>query len=218
MSERRYESDMTKKEKRQMRKEQLKSMKGKERLDYIWTYYKLEMGMILFFVIIGVLVVNWLLGFRYDQILYVGVVNSMQCDGEQMAADYKTFIGNDDKFDEVDVDTSMEIDPSGNTSDFYGEFRFSVYNSAPVLDAVIVDQEVFEVYDDSGLFMNLEDFFTEDTEEYQDLITNNTGLNLKGSKTLQSYGVDSTQPVYLMVSRQTENVEYVKDYIRFLLQ
>ena len=218
MSERRYESDMTKKEKRQMRKEQLKSMKGKERLDYIWTYYKLEIAMAVFFVIIGVLAINWLLGFRYDQILYVGVVNSEQCNGEQMAADYKEFIGNNNKFDEVDVDTSMEIDPSGNTNDFYGEFRFSVYNSAPVLDAVIVDQEVFEVYDDSGLFMNLEDFFTEDAQEYQDLITNNTGLNLKGSKTLQSYGVDSTQPVYLMVSRQTENIEYVKDYIRFLLQ
>lgn len=218
MSERRYESDMTKKEKRQMRKEQLKSMKGKERLDYIWTYYKLEIAMAVFFVIIGVLAINWLLGFRYDQILYVGVVNSEQCNGEQMAADYKEFIGNNNKFDEVDVDTSMEIDPSGNTNDFYGEFRFSVYNSAPVLDVVIVDQEVFEVYDDSGLFMNLEDFFTEDAQEYQELITNNTGLNLKGSKTLQSYGVDSTQPVYLMVSRQTENIEYVKDYIRFLLQ
>ena len=39
--EHKYESDLTKKEKRQMEIEKLKSMNFMEKLDYIWTYYKL---------------------------------------------------------------------------------------------------------------------------------------------------------------------------------
>lgn len=216
MSDRKYESDMTKKERRELRRQQLKSTHGKERLDYIWTYYKLEMLLILVVVIICALAVNWLLSLRYDQILYVGVINNTACNGEQMAQDYKKYIGNDNKFDTVEVDSTMTIDPDSEISDFYGSYRFTVYTSTSVLDAAIVDEETFESHKDVGVFLNLEDMVSDADDEVLDRIVDGVGLNLQGNEKLASYGVDTSEPVYLMVNRQTENMEYIKDFIRFL--
>ena len=216
MGGRKYESDMTKKEKRELRRQQLKSTHGKARLDYIWTYYKLEMGLILVFVIIGALVINWLLSLRYDQFLYVGVINNTACNGEQMAQDYKKFIGNDNKFDTVEVDSTMTIDPDSEISDFYGSYRFTVYTSTSVLDAAIVDEETFESHKDVGVFLNLEDLVSEADPESLDSIVDGVGLDLQGNEKLASYGVNTEEPVYLMVNRQTENAEHIVEFIRFL--
>ena len=216
MSDRKYESDMTKKEKRELRRRQLKSTHGKARLDYIWTYYKLEMGLVLVLIVICALVINWLLSLRYDQILYVGVINNTACDGEKMAQDYKASIGNDNKFDTVEVDTTMTIDPDSEISDFYGSYRFTVYTSTSVMDAAIVDEETFESHKDVGVFMDLKDLVEEADPESVDSIADGVGLNLQGNEKLASYGVDTTKPVYLMVNRQTENEEYITSFIRFL--
>ena len=40
MLDRRYEQQMDKKEKRQFEKEKLKEMSGRQKLEYLWMYYK----------------------------------------------------------------------------------------------------------------------------------------------------------------------------------
>lgn len=216
MSDRKYESDMTKKEKRELRRRQLKSTHGKARLDYIWTYYKLEIVLLVMLAVICALVVNWLLSLRYDQILYVGVINNTSCNGEKMARDYKEFIDNDNKFDTVEIDSTMTIDPDSEINDFYGTYRFTVYTSTSVLDAAIVDEETFESHKDAGVFMKLEELVSEEHTDILDSIVDGVGLDLQGNEKLASYGVDTSEPVYLMVNRRTENPEYIQDFILFL--
>ena len=72
MSERRFESDMTKKEKRQMNWKRLKSLHGKAKREHIWAYYKVPLFGILAAIIILLFGINWIQTLRYDQILYVG--------------------------------------------------------------------------------------------------------------------------------------------------
>lgn len=208
---------MTKKEKRQLRKEQLLSTHGKDRIDYIWTYYKLEIIFTIIIVIFALFFVNWLLKLRYDQILYVGVVNSESCDGEKMAADYRKYIDNDDKFDMVDVDTTLMISPEGEIGDFAGPARFVSQMSSALMDVVIMDQDTFEFYHDTETFADMNAFLADMDEEYTELVTDEIGLDLTGNEKLASYGVDTGKPVYLMINGQSENMKYVKAFVEFLL-
>lgn len=208
---------MTKKEKRQLRKEQLFSTHGKARIDYIWTYYKLEIFFTVIIVVFAIFFVNWLLKLRYDQILYVGVVNCESCDGEKMAADYREYIDNHDKFDMVDVDTTLTAGTEGETSDYVGAVRFVSQMSASLLDVVMLDQDTFDFYYDTETFADMKEFLSDMDGEYSELITEEIGLNLTGNEKLASYGVDTGEPVYLVVNAQSENMEYVKEYIKFLL-
>ena len=58
MEQKRYESDMTPKEKRELERKKLKQMTAGQKLEYIWAYYKPHMavalGIILLIVFIGV--------------------------------------------------------------------------------------------------------------------------------------------------------------------
>lgn len=216
MSDRKYESDMTKKEKRQLRKEQLLSTHGKDRIGYIWSYYKLEMMFGVIIVVFAIFFVNWLLNLRYDQILYVGVVNYGGCDGEKMAADYREYIDNDDKFDMVDVDTTLAISSEGEMGDFTGTARLVSQMSSSLIDVIILDQYAFDFYKDTEVFMDLNEFFADADGEYSAFIAEEIGLDLTGNEVLASYGIDTSEPVYLMVSDQSKNKEYVKEFVDFL--
>ena len=52
--------------------------------------------------------------------------------------------------------------------------------------------------------------------ESLDSIADGVGLDLQGNEKLASYGVNTEEPVYLMVNRQTENAEHIVEFIRFL--
>ena len=47
MEQKRYESDMTPKEKRELEKKKLKQMTFPQKVEYIWAYYKLHMAIAL---------------------------------------------------------------------------------------------------------------------------------------------------------------------------
>lgn len=216
MSTQKYESDMTRKEKRQLRKSRLKSLKGKKKIEYIWNYYKLEIGLLILFVVVGIFALQWLLNLRYNELLYIGVVNNTDCQGEEIAKDYKQFINNDNRFDKVDVDTTMEIDQNeNNNSDFYGTYRFSLFTSTPLFDVVIVDQDIFESCKSLGTFADLTDLVSEAGLDVT-AVTDKTGYDLQGNEKLASYGINTDDPVYLMMNRQSKNEKYAMEFIHFL--
>ena len=64
--------------------------------------------------------------------------------------------------------------------------------------------------------MKLEELVSEEHTDILDSIVDGVGLDLQGNEKLASYGVDTSEPVYLMVNRRTENPEYIQDFILFL--
>lgn len=216
MSMQKHESDMTRKEKRQQRRLQLKSLTGKEKMEYIWTYYKMEIGLLVLFIIVGIFALQWLMNLRYDEILYIGVVNNADCRGEEIAKDYKQFINNHNRFDKVDVDTTIQIDQNeNNNSDFYGTYRFTLFTSTPLFDVVIVNKDIFENCKSLDTFEDLTDLVSEAGADLT-AVTDKTGYDLQGNEKLASYGINTDEPVYLMMNRQSENEKYVVEFLRFL--
>ena len=146
MSERRFESDLSKKEKRQINRQRFKSLHGKAKLEHIWAYYKVPLFGTIAVIVILLFGINWMKTLMYDQILYVGVLNNTTADAEGLAQDFKAFIGNENKFDRVDFDTSLSIESQNEMQDTSGQIRFDVYTAAALYDAVLVDETNFKKY------------------------------------------------------------------------
>ena len=79
----RYESDMTRKEKMQLEKEKLSKMNFKEKLAYIWEYYKAVIfGIIAVIFIIGT-IVNIHENAKYYDLVSIAVVDSAGCKSDR---------------------------------------------------------------------------------------------------------------------------------------
>ena len=84
--EKRYESDMTRKEKRQNELKKLKSMTFKQKVGYIWTYYKgVFAGIIIACVIISI-GVQMFQNSQLKSLLSIAVVDSNYNHDEQVEA------------------------------------------------------------------------------------------------------------------------------------
>ena len=82
--EHKYESDLTKKEKRQMEIEKLKSMNFMEKLDYIWTYYKLWFAGALAVVALIYLGFTMYQGMQKNEVVSVAILGA-NMDADQIA-------------------------------------------------------------------------------------------------------------------------------------
>ena len=106
----RYESDMTRKEKMQLEKEKLSKMNFKEKLAYIWEYYKAVIfGIIAVIFIIGT-IVNIHENAKYYDLVSIAVVDyaGLQ-DVSPIEEDLKEALGTGDKYEKVSIDTSYSF-------------------------------------------------------------------------------------------------------------
>ena len=72
----RYESDMTKAEKRELEKQKLGTMNLKGKLEYIWAYYKPLIFGIIGAVVLVIVVCQQIENAKYKPILNVSVINA----------------------------------------------------------------------------------------------------------------------------------------------
>lgn len=159
---------MNLKEKWKIEKEKLSHMSFKEKIGYIWEYYKLHMfiGLIILFFLgaIGTGIYNS----TFDTRLYCMVLNSprSQQNFQVITEDFAHAMGYDGKKDQIFVEsmiggfgdekeTAASTDPAAtldpnNLSDPMGDYttvmKMTALISAKELDVVICDQEAFEYY------------------------------------------------------------------------
>ena len=106
-----HETDLTRAERRQLEKEKLQSMDWKHKLEYIWDYYKPQI-----FSVIAIFAAIWF-GFswyensKYETIMYAAVTDGYmnEDESEQMNREYKEFIGDQEKYHRVSIDTTVAI-------------------------------------------------------------------------------------------------------------
>ena len=115
----RYESDMTRKEKMQLEKEKLSKMNFKEKLAYIWEYYKAVIfGIIAVIFIIGT-IVNIHENAKYYDLVSIAVVDyaGLQ-DVSPIEEDLKEALGTGDKYEKVSIDTSYSFGENLENADY----------------------------------------------------------------------------------------------------
>jgi len=108
-----HETDLTKKEKRELEKMKLASMGWKGKLQYIWAYYKPQMAAIVAVIAIAFFVKDLYENSRIHTALTVMVIDSYGTKQEEAEEKVQKALGiQDDPYEIVTVDESLHWNPT----------------------------------------------------------------------------------------------------------
>ena len=199
----RYESDLTRKERRELEKEKLKSMGWKGRLQYIWMYYKPAMAAILAVILVGAGIHQWVENLKNKDIFYLAVINSSMMYGDDLETDFKAYLGDEDPYDIVNIDTSMAMyEESGSA---YGtQMKIVTRVAAGSIDVMVSPEDVYE--QDADLYEKLKDDIDGDR------------LDLSNSTKWKETGMTGYEPAYLTVVSSGKHLENTVKFIEYLYE
>lgn len=214
--EKKYESDLTRREKWQKQMGTIRKLKGKERLEYLWQYYKIIPAFCLVIVLVVYTVVVMISNSMNDTLLSVVVVDSAKTSDEAAAElqdEILKIIGTGEKHDYVETVLSAT---SLDTEENIAKLRVSL-STAGEADVVVCGEDVYKEYSAQGAFADMEELLGDSYEDYEEYMTDGQiDLTKCPDSFLSSYADYS--PAYLCVlvhSERTENaVELIKEVIK----
>ena len=209
----RYESDMTRKEKREIEKEKLSTMSIGGKLGYIWTYYKGAMAAVLGVILLIVFICQMIENSKYHTILNVSVVDAQTMDDQDKIQDklQKEF-GTENKYDQVTFDTSYMIGDV-EKADYNTVMKFTTVIAAKDMDILITTQNVYNHYKEEEMFMDLSTIFTPEECERYGISKGTDMLDITNTPWLEKHKWVQYEPVYLTVISNTQNQDKVKEFI-----
>ncbi len=213
----RYESDMTRKEKMQLEKEKLSKMNFKEKLAYIWEYYKAVIfGIIAVIFIIGT-IVNIHENAKYYDLVSIAVVDyaGLQ-DVSPIEEDLKEALGTGDKYEKVSIDTSYSFGENLENADYNTLMKFTAVIAAQSMDVLICSQAVYDNYSKDDYFLDLSTLFDEATCEKYGIKAGDTCLDISKLKKYQDMGLTYYEPCYLTVVVNSKNTDNAAKLIEYL--
>mgnify|MGYP003182080796 CR=1 FL=1 len=193
---------MTRKEKMQLEKEKLSKMNFKEKLAYIWEYYKAVIfGIIAVIFIIGT-IVNIHENAKYYDLVSIAVVDyaGLQ-DVSPIEEDLKEALGTGDKYEKVSIDTSYSFGENLENADYNTLMKFTA---------------VYDNYSKDDYFLDLSTLFDEATCEKYGIKAGDTCLDISKLKKYQDMGLTYYEPCYLTVLVNTKNADNVAKLIEYL--
>lgn len=121
-----------------------KGLRGKEKADHIWTYYKPQIFLALLLVFIAGSVVRHLVT-RKEIVLYIGIVNIAASEElmEEIRTDFLAYACPEEKRTDIEILNALYLkeDPSAEETDYVraSEVKFLGSVTAGKMDAVIAD-------------------------------------------------------------------------------
>ena len=175
MEQKRYESDMTPKEKRELERKKLKQMTAGQKLEYIWAYYKPHMAVVLGIILLIVFIGQMLYRSQFDTVFYAAIINGTAGDGETLAEDFKNYTGDTDKYHEYTIDNSMYL--MKDQEDYQMVMKLSTIIGAQQVDVLIAPEYKFQEYVEQNGFYPMSELLTDEQQEaYKDDLTEYIGF------------------------------------------
>lgn len=217
MTEKRYESDLTRKEKRQLELEKIKSMSWKDRLSHIWAYYKPHMAVLLLVILACSMIGQMIYRAQFETVFSAAVLNGIMGDSEMMAEDFKSYLGDQDKYHEIMIDSSMYF--SGDDSaDYTAVMKLTTLIGAGEIEVMIAPESQFEKYQTMDAFIPMKDLLTEEQIETYGEDVSEYGLYVGDSETLKQFGMNTSEGGWLGVMVNAEHMENVKAFITYIYE
>lgn len=163
--EKRKEKEYLKQEAAKARKEEwekIRSLGTGARIRYFWDYYKFVL-VIGFFVIMAVyFIANMIIGSRIERLLYTCIMNvdEIDADSELLAKDFEQSLGGIGKWERVEFDLSLRIDPdSSGTSqaDVANTMKMTALLQTGTLDVCIAPPAVTRFLQEQGMLLELDE-------------------------------------------------------------
>ncbi len=212
-------------------RQKLKAMPWKDRLWYIWEYYKVHMLGLVILGFVIYLIATILYNQTFEQRLYYVVMNNTTPSSANFDAinqEFKDLMGYGKK-DTVTGDGSVYLNfgETASEMDYAYMAKVSALVASQELDMLITDESTFQHYAESDAFMNLEEALPEDLwEQLQDQILYTAdgsgqefpcGIEISNTRFPEDAGV-SISPCYLGIISNTNHFDTVISWIRFILE
>lgn len=209
-----YESDRTQKEKWELEKQKLSEMNLREKLQYIWTYYKPALAAVAGLIVAIVFICQVVENSKYETVLGIGVIGaSMSEDTETVQEELQEQFGTGSKYDRVSFDTSFRMQDV-ETADYGIVMKFTTVVAAQDLDVLITNKAVYDHYREQGMFMDLSALFTPEECARYGIEEGTDRLDITDTAWLAENKWVSYEPVYLTVISNTNHQDKIKEFIR----
>lgn len=216
----RYESDMTAKEKFQAEIEKLKGMTWREKIVHIWAYYKPLLIAVLVIIIAADITIDAVQEARMEDLLCIGIADANSVDYTNMTQqtdEYEALekellelLGSGSKYERVTIDTGI-MTWAGETT---GYEKISTMIGAEKLDILICREAVHQTYKAQDLFADLETVLGEDYSRYEAYMTDGA-IDLSLSEKWMEGSWVRYSPVYMDVIADCGNYEQVKVFLEY---
>lgn len=211
-----YESDLTKKEKRELERQKLKSMSFGGKLQYIWAYYKAPI-----FGLIGVIVLLCVFKDIYDNskittVLSITVIDSLGSDYENTQKEVEKVLGVDeDEFQVVSLEQNLNTTEGGLELNPYGQMALITKIEAKSVDVMIMPENYYESLDIAGYFADIKEVLGEETSASFGSNIDSYHVTISSEEFAEQFGIPY-DPVCVAVVSNSENKENAAKWIASL--
>lgn len=188
--EKRYESDLTRKEKFELEKKKLSTMNKKEKIAYIWEYYKLAIFGVIGFIAVIIVVLQIYEHSKYENLIYMGVVNSSFSENlEEAQKEILDVVGTGDKYEEAYIDTSLMMGRNVRDAEPVINMKFQTQIAARAIDILLCNEGIWKDYEKLGFFADLSELIPEEEWEEYGISKGDTKMKLENSRFLNKYNL-----------------------------
>ena len=203
-----HETDLTKKEKRELEKMKLASMGWKGKLQYIWSYYKPQMAAIVAVIAIAFFVKDLYENSKIHTALTVMVIDSYGTKQEEVEEKVQEVLGiQDDPYEIVTVDESLRTGEDGVALESYSQMSFTTKVSARAVDVLIGSEDYMDGFEfKDEYFMDLTELLPEDVYQAFGEQDDKYSITIDSDELEEELEV-TYEPVKIGVLANSENVE-----------
>lgn len=202
----------------------IKRLHGKDRLQYIWDYYKLHMAITLIFLyIIGYILYGQLT--HKESVLYTAFVNVNA--GEevttQLTSDFIKHLDLSPSKNKVYTYTGLYL--TANESNPYFEYTYASRTkilgaiSAEQLDVVLMNKEAFDAFSEAGYLCDLKTLLSEQApdfyQNFEDFLVDQYGLDVSKTGLISEAGFGDI--VYAGIIENSSRKETAMEYLKYIL-
>ncbi|HJH50027.1 hypothetical protein [Merdimonas faecis] len=189
MLDRRYEKQMTREERKQFEKEKLSQMTGKEKLEYLWMYYKIWLLVPVAVIAAIYLGVTMYRGMNEEILLNLVVVDGLADDYEGLESEIREYLGAEKSNQTVRINSNI------TSGAYQGEAAFSTLIGTESVDVVICPESFCD-------------------EDGRDVLEK--AFVLEESKWLKKEAGIEYEPVCICIAKNTPNRENAEAFLELV--
>lgn len=206
----------------------LSKMTWKERIGYVWDYYKAQMALLIGLILLIHIGVTIFQNMQIEEVLQAYLVNcnAMEVDAKEMSAEFADYVGGLDKHQVATVNTTLieeGKDAPQSQSSMAEQMKLTTLIGAQAIDVVVLDELAYETYLEDGFLMDLSGLLTpEQKEQWQERLEEDVGgvcyaVEVTDSPVLASQNAYFGGKIYAAVMANSVNTDMSIAFVDYLL-
>jgi hypothetical protein len=214
--DKKYESDLTFKEKRKLELQKIKNLSWQKRMEYLWTYYRYLIIVALAVILVIGTGVTMFQNQQRTQLLSIAIIDANPdkiTAIEELKEELLSYLGQKNKQDEVFIDTAAtSVDTEENTAKLV-----MVMSVVSDTDVVVCNQEVYDKFRYESIFVDWKELLGDEYETYETYMTDGI-IDLSRMSKWEEGGYTSYSPAYLCVLKKSEHLEKARSFLDYFLE